>query len=68
MNNPKAFLLVVGVYLAVCGTVLAGGVPDPNLYPDLNGDKTVNFADFALMANNWLHTGVGLAGDFDDSN
>jgi hypothetical protein len=68
MSNPKVLIFVAIVCLAVCGLVLAGGVPDPNLYPDLNGDKIVNFADFALMANNWQKTGPNLQGDFDDSN
>ena len=55
------------VCLAVCGLALAGGVPDPNLYPDLNGDEIINFTDFAMMANNWQKTGVGLTGDFDNN-
>jgi hypothetical protein len=67
MNNRKAFLLVVGVYLGVCGLALAGGVPEPN-QPNLNNDDISDFYDFAIMANNWQQSGIGLAGDFDDSN
>lgn len=37
-------------------------------YPDLAGDANIiNFADFAVFAQNWHNTGSGLAGDFDDS-
>ena len=68
MNSRKAFLVVGVVCLGVCGLALADGTLDPNLYPNLNGDEIINFADFALMANNWLLTGSGLVGDFDDSN
>ena len=41
--------------------------PDPNSYPDFNGDKIVNFIDFAVFADNWHESGSGLNGDFDDS-
>ncbi len=37
-------------------------------YPDLAGDANmINFADFAVFAQNWQKTGTGLAGDFDGS-
>jgi hypothetical protein len=49
----------------VCSLAAAAGI-DPN-YPDLNGDQIINFADFAIMANNWMETGTGLAGDFDNN-
>jgi len=41
--------------------------PDPNSYPDFNGDKIVNFIDFATFADNWQQSGSGLDGDFDNS-
>ncbi len=41
--------------------------PDRNSYPDFNGDKIVNFIDFATFADNWHESGGGLDGDFDDS-
>jgi hypothetical protein len=68
MSNPKLLIFAGIVCLGVCGLALADGTLDPNLYPNLNGDEIINFADFALMANNWLLTDEGLAGDFDDSN
>ncbi len=43
------------------------GFPEPDFYPNLNGDAIVNFADFALFAGNWRESGSGLGGDFDDS-
>jgi len=41
--------------------------PGPNSYPDFNGDKIVNFIDFARFAANWQESGSGLDGDFDNS-
>ena len=41
--------------------------PGPNSYPDFNGDKIVNFIDFARFAQNWQESGSGLDGDFDNS-
>jgi len=41
--------------------------PGPNSYPDFNGDKIVNFIDFARFAGNWQESGSGLDGDFDNS-
>jgi hypothetical protein len=41
--------------------------PGPNSYPDFNGDKIVNFIDFARFAQNWHESGSGLDGDFDSS-
>jgi len=64
MRNPKAFLLIGIICFAAYGLVLAYDVPNPNL----NNDDRVDFADFALLANNWLESGTGLIGDFDDSN
>jgi hypothetical protein len=48
----------------ICGLGFAYETPNPNL----NNDDRVDFADYALLANNWLQSGSGLAGDFDDSN
>ena len=48
-------------------TLQINGFPDPNSYPDFNGDKIVNFIDFARFADNWHESGVGLDGDFDGS-
>jgi len=41
--------------------------PGPNSYPDFNGDKVVNFIDFARFAGNWHECGSGLDGDFDNN-
>jgi hypothetical protein len=68
MRSRKSIILVGIVCLTICSLALAGSNLDPNLYPNLNGDEIINFTDFALMANNWLLTDDGLAGDFDDSN
>jgi hypothetical protein len=67
MNNKKALLFVGIVCLTVCGFALAGGMPEPN-NPNLNNDSVVDFYDFALMSENWQQSGIGLVGDFDDSN
>jgi len=48
-------------------TLEINGFADPNSYPDFNGDKIVNFIDFARFADNWQKSGVGLDGDFDNS-
>ncbi len=40
---------------------------EPNSYPDFNGDKIVNFIDFATFAGNWRQSGSDLDGDFDNS-
>lgn len=48
-------------------TVELASFPEPNFYPNLNGDDIVNFADFAVFADNWQKSGAGLDGDFDDS-
>jgi len=48
-------------------TIEINGFPDPNSYPDFNGDEIVNFIDFARFADNWHESGGGLDGDFDDS-
>jgi hypothetical protein len=49
------------------GTSEIDSFPEPNSYPDLNSDKIVNFFDFAIFAGDWLKSGSGLAGDFDNS-
>ncbi|MCG7854144.1 MAG: hypothetical protein MIO92_16635 [Methanosarcinaceae archaeon] len=41
--------------------------PDPNSYPDFNGDKIVNSIDFAVFAEHWQQSGSGLDGDIDNS-
>lgn len=67
MDNRKIFLSVVAlaaVSISNVATVSAGQYP----YPNLSGDANfINFADFAILADNWLKTGSGLAGDFDNS-
>jgi hypothetical protein len=67
MSESKLLSFAVIICLVVSGLALASSVPDPNLYPNLNGDEIINFADFAIMANNWQQTGPGLQGDFDNS-
>ncbi len=64
MRNKRAFLFVGIVCLAVYGFALAYDIPNPNL----NNDDRINFADYVILASNWMQSGVGLAGDFDDSN
>ncbi len=51
------------------GTQQMSGLPiyGPSFCPDLYRDHIVNFIDFAIFAENWLQTGSGLDGDFDDS-
>ena len=46
---------------------MAGDIPEPTV-ANLNNDDSADFIDFALMSENWQQTGIGLAGDFDDSN
>ncbi|MFH1371625.1 MAG: hypothetical protein ABII09_10125 [Planctomycetota bacterium] len=67
MNNKMAFLFVGIVCLIFCGFALASGVFEPTV-ANLNNDDSADFADFALMSENWQQTGIGLAGDLDDSN
>lgn len=59
MSNSKVFSVVGIICLAVCGIVLAG----PSLCPDLSPNDKVDFADFAILADNWLKSGSGLSGD-----
>jgi len=71
MRNKKTFLLAIFILtMALIANGRAIGFdsfPEPNSYPDFNSDKIVNFADFAIFANNWQKTGIGLRGDFDNS-
>ncbi len=64
MRKSKTFLIVGAVCLIAYGPTLAYDVPNPNL----NNDDRADFADFGILANNWMQIGTGLAGDFDDSN
>jgi hypothetical protein len=65
MDIRKILLLVAILAIASISnisTISAGQ------YPNLAGySNSINFEDFAVLANNWLKTGSGLAGDFDDS-
>lgn len=67
MNKKWAFLFVGIVCLTMCSLALAGGMPEPTV-ANLNNDDSADFIDFALLAGNWQQTGIGLAGDLDDSN
>ena len=59
--NHSILFLIVSALLTVAATVSA-----EYLYPDLAGDANmINFADFAVFAQNWQKTGAGLKGDFD---
>jgi hypothetical protein len=49
------------------GTIDIDSFPEPNSYPDFNGDKIVNFVDFSVFAENWQESGGNLDGDFDNS-
>jgi len=67
MYNQKISLFAAIVLAMVS---IANGIesfPEPNSYPDFNGDKIVNFANFAAFANNWQKSGGGLDGDFDNN-
>lgn len=56
-------LLIIFVFLSITTTTLA-----QELYPDLAGEPNfINFADFAVLAENWQRTAPGLEGDFDDN-
>lgn len=62
--------LFLSAAIALATVSIAGAIesfPEPNSYPDFNGDKIVNFADFAIFAGNWKKSGSGLKGDFDKS-
>jgi hypothetical protein len=61
MSNSKKLLFAAISCLAVCGLALAG----PQWCPDLAPNDTVDFADFAILAENWHKTGSLLQGDFD---
>jgi hypothetical protein len=63
LNHFTLFLIVFAL-LTAPAIVSA----DQYLYPDLAGDANmINFADFAVFAQNWQKTGAGLKGDFDGS-
>ncbi len=67
MRNRKTSLLAAAILVMVSIANTVEGVSDPNLPPDLNNDKIVNFADLAIFADNWQKSGSGLDGDFDDN-
>lgn len=67
MRIQKTSLLAAVILVMASIANVANSTPDPNLYPDLNDDEIINFADLAIFANNWQKSGIGLAGDFDDS-
>lgn len=62
-------LPIVLILLAMVSVANADSndVLDPNWYPNLNADQSVNFEDFAILGTNWRQTGQGLAGDFDNN-
>lgn len=64
MSNSKTLLFAAISYFSICGLGLTYEPPNPNL----NNDGRVDFADFGILAHNWLESGAGLAGDLDDSN
>ncbi len=51
------------------GTQRGMGTPiyGSSFCPDLVRDNSVDFKDFAVLAENWFETGTGLDGDFDES-
>jgi len=57
-------ILIGAVVFSFCA---ASVWSSPYWCPDLSGDDFVDFADFAVFAGNWMQSGDGLAGDFDDS-
>lgn len=68
MYNLKLFVFISSVVLSMASVVNAvDGFPDPNFYPDLDSNDIINFADFAIFAENWQKSGNGLDGDFDNS-
>ena len=59
----KTFLSIL--ILLIAGKMISA---EPYWSPDLAGkDNFVNFADFAVFAQNWQKSGSKLAGDFDNS-
>jgi hypothetical protein len=54
MNRQRVCSLVLFVCLLLAGTVSAEYNCDVNLMGDFNHDCCVNFADFAIFAQNWL--------------
>jgi len=67
MNGRRAFLYIALFFFSFCPAAFSIGVPQPNS-PNLNNDGRADYADFALLANNWRQTGANLQGDLDDSN
>ena len=74
MSSPKLLIFVGIICLGTYGLALA---TDPNTEyseyqqyqkVDLNKDGIIAFEDLAIFAQNWLLSGSGLTGDFDDSN
>jgi len=69
-SEPQIFVPQDGGYFTDTsggGTSGIDSFPEPEFYPNLNGDDIINFADFAIFANNWRGSGASLDGDFDDS-
>jgi hypothetical protein len=60
MSNSKTIIFTGLVCLAICCLALA----EPQLCPDLAPNDKVDFADFAILADNWHKSGSSLQGDF----
>ncbi|MDD5327671.1 MAG: hypothetical protein PHY02_07650 [Phycisphaerae bacterium] len=64
MRGTRLFSAMGVLCLWVCSLATA---TQPFWSPDLNGDEFVDFADFAMLAENWQKSGAGLDGDLDDN-
>jgi len=67
MYNQKISLFAAIVLAMVSTAYGIDSFPEPNSYPNLNGDDIVNFVDFAIFAGNWQQSESELDGDFDGS-
>jgi hypothetical protein len=54
---------LIAIFVLIIGTAGAATFDQVNQYPDCK----IAFIDFALFADDWLKTGIGLASDFDGS-
>jgi hypothetical protein len=63
MNHHRAFLIFHVFLFLFTITVFA----QTDEYANLDGAGFVDFADFAMLADNWQKSGSDLAGDFDEN-
>jgi len=61
--SPKSICLII----IVLNVFILPAYAVPSWCPDLAPNDRVDFADFAVLADNWRQSGSGLPGDFDGS-